>query len=181
MPAVAVYNLPSLAHVGGPGPSSNTLPSTSTSLQVLPTSFPQIVPLQPSSALEHHLGSFIWERLLSRQKGMVTQVASVPNEAAAAAFLHIPINTKFDFMLELPMTSDAGETVKRALQLSFEALESILGRIVFEGARNSNRHVMGFAGESPSAVQVLPGGRGKCTITCFLDSAAGLCMLDRCY
>lgn len=169
--AVAVSSLSLLPHVAGPSHSSNTLPQGSASDQTFPSPCTQIVTLR-HGLLESHLGSFVWERLLSRQEHLVSQVTSIPGEAAGAAYLHIPTDQSSDFMLELPVTSDAGASVARALQSSFEALADPLGRTIVEGVRNSNVHT--------AAMQVLPREDGNFTITCFLDFLTGRMMLYSC-
>lgn len=175
--AVAVPNSPLVAHLAGPSHSGTIQPQSSAVDQASSNTLTQIVPLRHSEALEHQLGSFMWESLLSRQKDMIAPITSIP------AFLHIPTDRNLDFMLELPVTANAGNRVARALQRSFETLADILGPTVFEGVRQSNSYTTEIVARSDgkiSAVQVLHGEHGICTITCFLDFRTGRTILLRC-
>ncbi|KAK4071142.1 hypothetical protein Purlil1_13485 [Purpureocillium lilacinum] len=130
--AVAAPNLPLVARLTQPSSSSNVLSQASTSGQNFSNSSHQIATLRHGPALESHLGDFLWKNLCSRQEPTTDQVA-------CAAFLHIPMNSHFDFMLELSVTTDAGKSAQEALNSSFDTLEDVLGRIVFEGAGNSKK------------------------------------------
>lgn len=139
------------------------------------TGFFQDIPLSWTS-LQQHIGSFLWEGLLSSQKRLIGLTPSTTTHEPAA-FLYLPRSEPLDFGLGLVVSSLIGEAVKQAARRSFEALLPLLGQTLYEGARNSQTYVENASKSNNEArvdtVQVFDNDDGSCTIICFLEFRTG--------